>query len=55
MSDIDEVKSRLNIIDIIGSRVTLKKAGRNIAEAIRSDVLHAAAVARAGYHPDPVI
>lgn len=29
MSDIDEVKSRLNIIDVIGSRVTLKKAGRN--------------------------
>ena len=29
MSDIDEIKSRLNIIDIIGERVTLKKAGRN--------------------------
>lgn len=29
MSDIDEVKSRLNIVDIIGERVTLKKAGRN--------------------------
>ncbi len=29
MSDIDEVKSRLNIVDIIGERVTLKKTGRN--------------------------
>lgn len=29
MSDIDEVKSRLNIVDIVGARVTLKKAGRN--------------------------
>ncbi|MBI4064915.1 DNA primase [Candidatus Gottesmanbacteria bacterium] len=29
MSDIDEVKSRLNIVDIIGSRVALKKAGRH--------------------------
>lgn len=29
MGDIDEVKSRLNIIDIIGERVTLKRAGRN--------------------------
>jgi len=29
MSDVDEVKSRLNIVDIIGERVTLKKAGRN--------------------------
>lgn len=29
MSDVDEVKSRLNIVDIIGKRVTLKKAGRN--------------------------
>jgi len=30
MSDIDEIKSRLNIVDIIGERVTLKKAGRNL-------------------------
>lgn len=29
MSDIDEVKSRLNIIEAIGARVALKKAGRN--------------------------
>jgi DNA primase len=29
MSDIDEIKSRLNIADIIGDRVILKKAGRN--------------------------
>ncbi len=29
MTDIDEVKSRLNIIDIIGNRVALKKAGRH--------------------------
>lgn len=29
MSDVDDVKSRLNIIDVIGQRVTLKKAGRN--------------------------
>jgi DNA primase len=29
MSDIDEIKSRLNIVDIIGKHVTLKKAGRN--------------------------
>ncbi len=29
MSDIEEIKSRLNIIDIIGQRVALKKAGRN--------------------------
>ncbi len=29
MSDIDEIKSRLNIADIISERVTLKKAGRN--------------------------
>lgn len=29
MSDIDEIKSRLNIVDTIGKRVTLKKAGRN--------------------------
>jgi DNA primase len=30
MSDIDEIKSRLNIVDIIGQRVVLKKAGRNL-------------------------
>ena len=29
MGDADEVKSRLNIVDIIGEHVTLKKAGRN--------------------------
>ncbi|MBI4062341.1 DNA primase [Candidatus Gottesmanbacteria bacterium] len=29
MSDIDEVKSRLNIVDIIGARVPLKKLGRH--------------------------
>jgi len=29
MTDIDEIKSRLNIVDIIGSRIQLKKAGRN--------------------------
>ncbi len=30
MSDIDEIKSRINIADYIGKRVQLKKAGRNI-------------------------
>lgn len=29
MSDIDEVKSRLNIVDIVSARVALKKAGRH--------------------------
>lgn len=29
MSDIDEVKARTNIIDVIGARVTLRKAGRH--------------------------
>lgn len=29
MSDVDEIKSRLNVVDIIGERVVLKKAGRN--------------------------
>ncbi|MFZ2025516.1 MAG: DNA primase [Microgenomates group bacterium] len=29
MGDADEVKSRLNIIDVIGEKVTLKKSGRN--------------------------
>lgn len=29
MSDIDEIKSRINIVDFIGKRVTLKKTGRN--------------------------
>jgi DNA primase len=29
MSDADEIKSRINIVDFIGKRVTLKKTGRN--------------------------
>lgn len=29
MGDIDEVKTKTNIIDVIGARVTLKKSGRN--------------------------
>lgn len=29
MSDVDEVKARTNIVDVIGERVTLKKAGRH--------------------------
>lgn len=29
MSDIDEVKARTNIIEVVGGRVTLKKAGRH--------------------------
>ena len=29
MGDADEVKSKLNIIDVIGEKVPLKKAGRN--------------------------
>lgn len=29
MTDIDDIKSRLNIVDIVGARVPLKKAGRN--------------------------
>lgn len=29
MSDTDEIKARLNVVDIVGERVTLKKAGRN--------------------------
>ena len=29
MSDVDEIKSRVNIVDVIGKRVTLKKTGRN--------------------------
>ena len=30
MSDIDEVKSRLDIVEIVGERMTLKKAGRHL-------------------------
>ena len=29
MSDADEIKSHINIVDFIGKRVTLKKTGRN--------------------------
>lgn len=29
MSDIDEIKAKLNIVDIVGERVVLKNAGRN--------------------------
>ena len=29
MSDIDEIKTRLNIVDIVSERLTLKKTGRN--------------------------
>lgn len=29
MSDLDEIKSRLNIVDVVSSRIHLKKAGRN--------------------------
>jgi DNA primase len=29
MTDIEDIKSRLNIVDIIGKHVRLKKAGRN--------------------------
>jgi len=29
MSDVDEIKSRINIVDVIGKRVVLKKTGRN--------------------------
>lgn len=30
MNDIDEIKSRIDAVDFIGKRVTLKKAGRNL-------------------------
>lgn len=30
MSDIDEVKTRVDIVEVIGERVTLKKTGRNL-------------------------
>ncbi len=30
MSDIDEIKARLNIVDIISERIPVKKAGRNL-------------------------
>ncbi|MBP9814473.1 DNA primase [Candidatus Woesebacteria bacterium] len=30
MSDIDEIKTRLNIVDIISERIPVKKAGRNL-------------------------
>ena len=29
MGDADEVKAKLNIIDVVGEKVQLKKAGRN--------------------------
>ncbi len=30
MSDIDEIKTRLNIVDIISERIPVKNAGRNL-------------------------